>query len=253
MGSPRQAVEDPELPGPGPHRGGQELLVDASVGMVSTQLIDQRRIPARVHDPQAVEFETQGNVQEPGQRLLPLLGMVAVLLEGLPDDAVVPGRVLTQPLAVHAGRGAVAVGQRIVLMVAHDDVRLPRLHHAPGDGDGQADARPPVDQVAEEDHLASWMPIDPAALMVPEAFEQRPQGGTTAVHITDEVVAFVRAVESTLHAHISRPGDCSSPACCAGPRRSCGPADGPAGPGGACDGSPGRRRAWPPRASGHRS
>ena len=90
-------------------------------------------------------------------------------------------------------------------------MRLARLHHAPGNGNGKSNAWPAIDEVAQKDHFASGVTVDTTPLVIPQLLEQRCQRRAAAMDIADEVVTL----------HINPLADGSSRAYCAARRRNC--------------------------------
>ena len=79
-------------------------------------------------------------------------------------------------------------GQRIEFVVAHDCKGGAGIHHRPDDLEGLPDLRAAVDEVAEKDGLAFWVPVEAFVLGIAQLPEEPLEGVSVTVDVADEVV-----------------------------------------------------------------
>jgi hypothetical protein len=78
--------------------------------------------------------------------------------------------------------------ESVKFVVAHDCKGGASIHHGPDDLEGLPDLRPAVDEVAEKDGLAFWVPVDALVLGIAKLPEELQEGVSVAVDVADEVV-----------------------------------------------------------------
>ena len=64
------------------------------------------------------------------------------------------------------------IGQRVILVIAHHNMRFARLYHAPCNRDRQANTWPAINQVAQKNYFAPRVAINTAALVVTQLLQQ---------------------------------------------------------------------------------
>ena len=214
----REPVHDTKRERARARRIVKERLAHAPVGTLLAICRDQLAVPAGVDHAQPIALEAQRHRHEPIQVGIPLLGMFAELRQRFVDDAVVARRMLTQPLSRPARGRTTTIGQGIVFVIAHHDIRLPRFYHVPGDAQRQPNAWAAIDQVAEKDHPAARMAVHPRLQAIAELLQQHGQRCATAVDIADQVVAIEVVARQC---HVTLPTGCSSRAWCDRSRSNC--------------------------------
>lgn len=163
------------------------MLIDASVGVLPAQRLDQPRVPAGVHQTEAPCIDEQRQLVEPVDEIVPIAGVLGKLGQGFVDQ---PG----MPRCVFADIGLAAARQRrgdpaqgIVFVVAHDAERLAGFDHVVDDVQRLTNAWPAVDDVAKEQRLTSRVAPHASHPLVSEGVEQAFKGQCTAVHVADDV------------------------------------------------------------------
>ncbi|MNE41094.1 hypothetical protein D3C80_1351460 [compost metagenome] len=164
------------------------MLVDAAIGMMATQGLDQAGIPASVHQSETPGVEEQRQLVEPLEKVMPVGRVMGELGQGFVDQPGMPRGVLADKLlaAFRWSRGTPAQG--IEFMVAHQATRLAGLDHVMHDVQGFANARAAVDDVAQEQCHALWVAPYAALTAITEHVQQVLKGMGATVHVTDQVV-----------------------------------------------------------------
>ncbi|MOA33665.1 hypothetical protein D3C78_1549780 [compost metagenome] len=125
---------------------------------------------------------------------MPVGRMPLELLQGFANQPCMPRRVLADVGAAAARRRRSGPAERVEFVVAHDAQSLARGDHVVHPMQRLADARPAVDDIAEEQRLPAWMPPYPAVQPVTESFQQPVEGVGAAMDVADQVIA-TRGVE----------------------------------------------------------
>ncbi|MNZ93638.1 hypothetical protein D3C78_1127140 [compost metagenome] len=187
VGAAQQAVADRGGEAAGHGRGLDEVFVDAPVGVLLAQRVDQPRVPAGMHQAEPPGVDEQRHVVEPLQKIVPVTGVVGELGQGLVDQAGMARRVLAHVGLAAAGQRRGYPAQGVVFVVAHDTEGLAGLDHVVDDVQRLADTRAAVDDVAEEQRLTPRVAPDATDTLVAEGVEQAFEGQRTAMHVTDDV------------------------------------------------------------------
>ena len=137
-------------------------------------------------DPDSIKFQPQW------KRLEPLDQIPALRVADLPDEEFVTAHVLLA-MSAHVIGGAVwvprGVGNGIELVVAHDHLSRSGAHHGPDGVHGCDLVRPTVDEIADEDRLASRIPESAIVFSVSKFVQKSAELVGTAVDVTNDVPA----------------------------------------------------------------
>src|SRR5690606_24624668 len=88
--TPCQALKNIELLGVRNRGPDQKFRVDAGIGIQLTKPVDPGMIPTSMNDTDTIDLEAQGQAGEPGQRIIPFLRMIVILIQRFLDDAIMP-------------------------------------------------------------------------------------------------------------------------------------------------------------------
>ena len=145
------------------------------------------KIPARMDNPQAIQFQPQRQPAEPLEmvskfvpRHLPqrLRMLVRVLL----------GVLTKVPSSVSRRWIRCVIRQRVEFMIAHNGERAARLVHSADQPHGFWNLRPAIHEVSDEDSRSTRMPERAVTLLVAKTIQQFDPLGCMSVNITHNVV-----------------------------------------------------------------
>ncbi|MNM89154.1 hypothetical protein D3C81_1013830 [compost metagenome] len=187
VGAAQQAVAHGGGKAAAHRRSLDEVFIDASVGVLLAQWLDQPWVPAGVHQAEAPGIDEQRQLVEPLDEVVPVTGVVGELGQGFVDQPGMAWRVLAHIGLATAGQCRGDPAQGVVFVVAHDAERLAGLDHVVDDVQRLANAWPAVDDVAKEQRLAPRVAPHAGHTLVTEGVEQAFKGQRTAMHVTDDV------------------------------------------------------------------
>ncbi len=189
VGAAQQTVEHIAGEAAGHCRGLDKMLVDTAGAMQAAQRIDQSRIPAGMHHPEATGVHVQRQLIEPVDELAPFIQVALELRQGFADQPGMARGVLTHELMTAFRQGWRHPAQRVELMVAHDAQGMTGLNHIADDMQRLANTRATVNDVAEENRNTLRVTPDASLQTVAEKLQQVLQGMGAPVHVTDQIVA----------------------------------------------------------------
>ena len=165
-----------------------EVVGESAVGTDScAEVVDRVVVPAGVHHSDVAEVEPERERHEPTEDAA--VGRRSELdrVEERLVLVTVPGGVGPAPVRVVG----IAGGERngVELVIADDHPGSAVLDHRPRNRDRLELERSSVDQVADEDHLPSGLPVGAITLGIPELLQQGDQLVGTTVHVADDVVS----------------------------------------------------------------
>ena len=90
------------------------------------------------------------------------------------------------------------VRERIEFVVAHHGESMTSLDHGPNNFERLPNLWPPVDEVAEKNHLAFGMSVNPTGVVIAKFVQQLDEFIGMAVNVTDQVVHLMFPFKDTL-------------------------------------------------------
>src|SRR5690554_1647586 len=138
----------------------QEVLINTGAALNLQEFPDQPLIPTGVHYPEFVFLNEQRQFVEPVEEVVPFMGVAIKLLKGFPDQPVMAFIVIAKVGSSTARACQGAISQRVVFVITHHNSGGPLVDHVPDQMQGLPDTGPPINNIADENGLASAVMIN---------------------------------------------------------------------------------------------